>query len=145
MAFNLFFSFWDLHFLPLLRDLNDLVSLLHDWRQSLVTNPDINPLLHQFFYSHSFFPCCPFPARRPTHLCALPLPCQRGRLRHSAHESGLGELCHTAALCPAGEQDPAALAPARCAHRSGRGRGGCEYTPTCKPYIFRSVTGKIVF
>lgn len=54
---------------------------------------------------------------------------QRGRLRHSADEPGLGELRHAAALCPAGEQDPAALAEAGRAHRSGRGRGGGEYTP----------------
>lgn len=60
-------------------------------------------------------------------LCLLPLH-QRGRLRDSADESGLGELRHTAALCPAGEQDPAALAPAGCAHRSGRGCGGCKNT-----------------
>lgn len=60
----------------------------------------------------------------------LSFPHQRGRLRHSADESGPGELRHTAALCPAGEQDPAALAPTRCAHRSGRGSGGCEYAPT---------------
>lgn len=60
-------------------------------------------------------------------VCALPPP-QRGRLRHSADESGFGELRHAAALCAAGEQDPAALTPACCAHRSGRGCGGCEYT-----------------
>ena len=64
----------------------------------------------------------------PSVLSLLPLH-QRGRLRDSADESGLGELRHTAALCPAGEQDPAALTPACCAHRSGRGRGGCKNTP----------------
>lgn len=57
--------------------------------------------------------------------CVLPSG-QWGRLRHAADEPGLGELCHTAALCPAGEQDPAALAATRRAHWSGRGRGGCE-------------------
>lgn len=58
-------------------------------------------------------------------LCSPP-PGQRGGLRLSADESGLRELRHTAALCSDGEQDPAALAQTRRAHRGGRGRGGCE-------------------
>lgn len=103
-----------------------------EFRLHLVTDPAMNSSVSKFFslyFSLLFFPLCfPFPVR--THhfiplLSSLP-PCQRSRLWHSADESGLRELRHTAALCPAGEQDPAALAPTRRAHRSGRGCGGCE-------------------
>lgn len=63
--------------------------------------------------------------------CSLCRPSrQRGRLWHSADEPGLRELCHAPALCPAGEQDPAALTAARCAYWRGRSSGGGEYAPT---------------